>query len=593
MLTITLKDKDGAVQTLQFSKEEVSIGRMDGNDIVLARNNISKVHACVVEAEGKALVVDQGSTNGTYVNGRRITAAHVLEDDDKIYIGDFVIQATPMATEAQTDPGMIAVPPPMPAPVPVQAGPTDHVGAEVAVEQAAEQAPAPAPPAFPEELPPAPLAEEVDAITETPPEPMVTLDPALTETMPVQPAEATPLADDEDDEDEDEATRALSLEDIAAIDAAPAPETAETGAPGELLLPPVEEVAIPPMEEVALVEAPEPEEAPEPLEVVPEEVAAEPLEVAPEEVAPEPAMGATSGFTVESGLGLLSEIFCDSTVRGVHVNGPGTVLISRDGRDVETLEGGVGSEAALDELLTALAEQLGVDGDETQFLVSGTLPSGLRIDIVGRELSENGPFLVAQAPLAAMSSADEADNRAALASLSTRVQDGANIIVCGGPGSGRTATLNALTDAIDASERIAVIEKHRGVSLTHANHIRLDRDACVASGALSDILESMRVSRAVFDDISGPCLMDFIGLAAMGYRGLLGVMKGNSGEQLLKRLPNELSFFGQGETVERSRAWVADAIDLIVIVENQRIKSIVEVGEARDNSIDTHVIWSA
>jgi len=81
----------GAPDRLVFTKPEVTIGRVAGNDVVLAEQNISKRHARVVVKDGKFIIVDLKSTNGTYVNGRKITSPLVVTESDRIYIGDVTI----------------------------------------------------------------------------------------------------------------------------------------------------------------------------------------------------------------------------------------------------------------------------------------------------------------------------------------------------------------------------------------------------------------------------------------------------------------------------------------------------------------------
>jgi pilus assembly protein CpaF len=94
MLALTIREKNGEERQLIIDQEDVTIGRAAGSDIVLPRSNISKRHARLVDKHDKVVVVDLRSTNGTYVNGRRITAPELLTYDDKVYIGDFVIRLT-------------------------------------------------------------------------------------------------------------------------------------------------------------------------------------------------------------------------------------------------------------------------------------------------------------------------------------------------------------------------------------------------------------------------------------------------------------------------------------------------------------------
>src|SRR5262245_43502035 len=91
MVRITVTEKGGPIRRFEFDKGEISIGRVQGNDIILAKGNVSKRHARIAIEEGKLVLSDLNSTNGTYVNGRRIAEPHILRASDKIFIGDFVI----------------------------------------------------------------------------------------------------------------------------------------------------------------------------------------------------------------------------------------------------------------------------------------------------------------------------------------------------------------------------------------------------------------------------------------------------------------------------------------------------------------------
>ena len=89
---ITINEKGGQQRSLEFDKNEVLIGRVQGNDVVLPKGNISKRHSRIVVKDGKFIIIDMQSTNGTYVNGKKITTPQVIKSTDKIYIGDFTLQ---------------------------------------------------------------------------------------------------------------------------------------------------------------------------------------------------------------------------------------------------------------------------------------------------------------------------------------------------------------------------------------------------------------------------------------------------------------------------------------------------------------------
>src|SRR6201995_3919681 len=91
MFTIHIQEKGGEQRRMVFNKPEVTIGRVQGNDIVLPKGNVAKRHCRIVLKDSKFIIVDLKSTNGTYVNGRKITSPLVVKDSDKIYIGDFIV----------------------------------------------------------------------------------------------------------------------------------------------------------------------------------------------------------------------------------------------------------------------------------------------------------------------------------------------------------------------------------------------------------------------------------------------------------------------------------------------------------------------
>jgi pSer/pThr/pTyr-binding forkhead associated (FHA) protein len=64
-----------------------TLGRGTGADIVIADEAVSRVHASV-RVDGQTVVLeDQESSNGTFVNGERITAARRLAPGDVVRIG--------------------------------------------------------------------------------------------------------------------------------------------------------------------------------------------------------------------------------------------------------------------------------------------------------------------------------------------------------------------------------------------------------------------------------------------------------------------------------------------------------------------------
>jgi pilus assembly protein CpaF len=90
--TIIVSEKGGADRRELFSSSELNLGRVQGNELMLPKGNVSKRHARLLFRDGRFIVTDLNSTNGTYVNRRRIAQATIVREGDRIYIGDFVLR---------------------------------------------------------------------------------------------------------------------------------------------------------------------------------------------------------------------------------------------------------------------------------------------------------------------------------------------------------------------------------------------------------------------------------------------------------------------------------------------------------------------
>ena len=88
-LTVLTGEHVGTV--FELPEGESSIGRREGMDVQLIDDGISRTHAKIIrDADGSAKLVDLDSTNGTYINGRRIHAEG-LREGDRIRVGQSAI----------------------------------------------------------------------------------------------------------------------------------------------------------------------------------------------------------------------------------------------------------------------------------------------------------------------------------------------------------------------------------------------------------------------------------------------------------------------------------------------------------------------
>ena len=73
-------------------RDAVVLGRSDEADIVLEDPYASEFHMRLVRQDDGIMLHDLGSTNGTYVNGRRVSAPISLSKGDSIQIGKTIME---------------------------------------------------------------------------------------------------------------------------------------------------------------------------------------------------------------------------------------------------------------------------------------------------------------------------------------------------------------------------------------------------------------------------------------------------------------------------------------------------------------------
>lgn len=80
-------------QTYDLNKDIMTIGRDITNDIVINDPEVSRHHMRLTRGGGGYTVEDLGSTNGTFINGQRLTGARPLRPSDMIGLGETVTLA--------------------------------------------------------------------------------------------------------------------------------------------------------------------------------------------------------------------------------------------------------------------------------------------------------------------------------------------------------------------------------------------------------------------------------------------------------------------------------------------------------------------
>jgi pSer/pThr/pTyr-binding forkhead associated (FHA) protein len=154
---------------LELDRERVLVGRDPGCDVVIDDKSVSRRHAALERRGAGFVVVDQGSANGSFVNGEQVSEA-ALYDGQELRLGmvpfrveiESEVEGTILMSAGDAGPATMLMPSPMAAPPPAYAPPPPPVAPAPAY--AAPAAPyAPAAPAYAPPPPAAPASPRDEA----------------------------------------------------------------------------------------------------------------------------------------------------------------------------------------------------------------------------------------------------------------------------------------------------------------------------------------------------------------------------------------------------------------------------------------------
>jgi len=293
------------------------------------------------------------------------------------------------------------------------------------------------------------------------------------------------------------------------------------------------------------------------------------------------------------GLGPLEALLADQLVDELMVTGTRPVWVERRGI-LECTDVCFASEAELRDTIERILAPLGRRVDEASPMVDARLLDGSRVNVVLPPLAVDGTVLTirrfgrhALGPEELLEAGTL--SRPLLEFLANAVRARCSILVCGGTGSGKTTTLNALSSFIGADERVVTIEDAAELRLRQSHVVRLEsrppnvegRGEVTIRRLVRNALR-MRPDRIVVGEVRGPEALDLLSALSTGHDGSLSTIHAGSPAEALRRLETLALMAGVGLPHAAIREQVADAIDLVVCQSRQAngsrvVTSVAEV----------------
>lgn len=87
MAKIVLSFNDSIINEFELDRGSLTIGRDEKSDIHIDNPAVSSKHAKILTILDESFIEDLESTNGTYIDGKKISG-HALKNGDSIFIGE-------------------------------------------------------------------------------------------------------------------------------------------------------------------------------------------------------------------------------------------------------------------------------------------------------------------------------------------------------------------------------------------------------------------------------------------------------------------------------------------------------------------------
>ena len=282
-----------------------------------------------------------------------------------------------------------------------------------------------------------------------------------------------------------------------------------------------------------------------------------------------------------TGFGPINPLLMDEDVSEVMVNGPNNVYCERKGK-IELTQIQFRDNEHVMNVIDKIVAPIGRRIDESSPMVDARLPDGSRVNAIIPPLALNGPTITIRKFSKDPFQIEDLISFGTLTEemavfLDACVKAKLNIFVSGGTGSGKTTTLNVLSNFIPNDERIITIEDAAELQLGQEHVVSLESRPPNIEGkggiTIRDLVRNslrMRPDRIVIGEVRGAEALDMLQAMNTGHDGSLATGHSNSPRDMISRLETMVLLAGVDLPVKAIREQIAGAID--VIIQQSRLK---------------------
>lgn len=293
------------------------------------------------------------------------------------------------------------------------------------------------------------------------------------------------------------------------------------------------------------------------------------------------------------GLGPLEDLLADADVSEIMVNGYKKIFIEKSGRvqlSPVTFTSNDHLRRIIERIVTPLGRQI---NDSTPY-VDARLKDGSRVNAVIEPLAIDGPALTIRKFKKGGITAEKYIGFGSITKnmidfLRICVENGLNVVISGGTGSGKTSLLNMLSGYIPSNERVITVEDAAELQLQQEHVVRLETRPSSMEGShavsIRDLIKNalrMRPDRIIVGECRDGAALDMLQAMNTGHDGSMTTTHANSPRECLARLETLCMMSGMDLPMRAIREQISGAVNLIVQISrlsdgSRKILSITEV----------------
>ena len=275
------------------------------------------------------------------------------------------------------------------------------------------------------------------------------------------------------------------------------------------------------------------------------------------------------------GHGPLEPLLRDSDVSEIMVNAPDRIYVERFGR-IMPVDAAFVDEEHLRRIIDKMVARVGRRLDEGSPMVDARLSDGSRINAVLPPIAIDGACLTIRKFATDPYTIDDLISFGTLTRpvadlLAACVRGRLDMLITGGTGTGKTTTLNVLSQFLPAGERIVTIEDAAELQLHQQHVLRLESRPPNIEGrgqvTVRDLVRNslrMRPDRIVIGEVRDGAPLDMLQAMNTGHDGSMTTVHANSPRDSLARIETMVLMAGMELPVRAIREQTAAAIDLII-----------------------------